>query len=210
MSEIKNYLLKRYKVTEEEAVLVANISQGHIGKAKAFLLSDEARSIRKKVYDLIFSVKSEGDAIRAAATLLNFAQERVDSRFAPMNEAETEELKSVMQSGGRGMISGGSKALKDLEKDQKARATRATKDELDGYLLDYITLFRDCLTESDTRINSDLSSEIEGIDSRLGESSINDLVSRLSELRELLTTNASQALLLESFFTHYARINSGK
>jgi Trp operon repressor len=45
--------------------------------------------------------------------------------------------------------------------------------------------------------------------SRLGESSINELVSRLSELRELLTTNASQALLLESFFTHYARINRG-
>jgi DNA polymerase-3 subunit delta' len=208
-AELKNYLLKSYKVTEEEADLVANISQGHIGKAKAFLVNDEARSIRKKVYDLIFSVKSEGDAIRAAATLLNFAQERVDSRFAPMIEAETKELKSVMQSGGRGMISGGSKALKDLEKDQKARATRATKDELDGYLLDYITLFRDCLSGSETRINSDLSNEIEGLASRLGESSINDLVSRLSELRELLTTNASQALLLESFFTHYARINRG-
>jgi DNA polymerase-3 subunit delta' len=114
-----------------------------------------------------------------------------------------------MQSGGRGMVSGGSKALKDLEKDQKARANRATKDELDGYLLDYITLFRDCLSGSNPRINSDLSSEIEGIASRLGESSINELVSRLGELRELLTTNASQALLLESFFTHYARINRG-
>jgi DNA polymerase-3 subunit delta' len=173
------------------------------------LVNDEARSIRKKVYDLLFSVKSEGDAIRAAATLLSFAQERVDARFAPLIEAETEELKSVMQSGGRGMVSGGSKALKDLEKDQKARTIRATKDELDGYLLDYITLFRDCLSGRDTRINSDLSNEIEGLASRLGESSINDLVSRLSELRELLTTNASQALLLESLFTHYARMNRG-
>jgi DNA polymerase-3 subunit delta' len=201
--------LKSYKVTEEEADLVANISQGHIGKAKAFLVNEEARLIRKKVYELLLSIKSEGDAIRAAATLLSFAQERVEARFAPMIEAETEELKSVMQSGGRGMISGGSKALKDLEKDQKARATRATKDELDGYLLDYITLFRDCLSGSDNRINYDLSNEIEGIASKLGESSINEQVSRLSELRELLTTNASQGLLLESFFTHYARINRG-
>lgn len=116
-----------------------------------------------------------------------------------------EELKKKLKA----KVSGGSKALKDLEKDQTARATRATKDELDGYLLDYITFFRDCLSGSDTRIYSDFSNEIEGMASRLDESYINDLVSGLSELRELLTIKATHALLLESFFTYYERINRG-
>ena len=125
------------------------------------------------------------------------------SAKAPSYQLKTveRELKEELKKKLKAKVSGGSKALKDLETDHKARATRPTKDELDGYLLDYITLFRDCLSGSDTRINSDLSNEIEGMASRLGESSINELVSRLSELRELLTANASQALLLESFFT---------
>ena len=208
-SEIKSYLVQSFKVDQEEADLAANISQGHIGKAKAFLVNEDTRLIRKKVYDLLFSVKSEGDAIRAAGALLNLAQERANARFASLIESEIDELKAVLQSGTRGMVTGGAKALKDLEKDQKARATRAIKDELDGYLLDYITFFRDCLAGGDPQINSDLSKEIESITSALGERSINDQISKLSELRELLMTNASQALLLESFFTYFARINRG-
>jgi DNA polymerase-3 subunit delta' len=208
-SEIKSYLVQSFKVDQEEADLAANISQGHIGKAKAFLVNEDTRQIRKKVYDLLFSVKSEGDAIRAAGALLNLAQEWADARFASLIESEIDELKAVLQSGTRGMVTGGAKALNDLEKDQKARATRAIKDELDGYLLDYITFFRDCLAGGDSQINSDLSKEIGSITSTLGERSINDLISKLSELRELLMTNASQALLLESFFTYFARINRG-
>jgi DNA polymerase-3 subunit delta' len=208
-NEISKYLTKNYQATDDEIDLAANISQGHIGRAKAFLTNSETKSMRKRVFELLLSVKSEGDAIRAAGELLNQAQERVEGRFPSTIESEAEELKAVMQSGGRGVVSGSSKALKELERDQKARTTRAIKDEIDGVLLDYITFFRDFLTLEGPWINADLTEQIKNMSSSLGEAPLHGLISKLNEIRELLTTNASQTLLLESFFTQYARMNRG-
>lgn len=208
-NEISKYLTENFQATDDEIDLAANISQGHIGRAKAFLANAETKSMRKRVFELLFSVKSEGDAIRAVSELLNLAQERVEVRFASKIEIEAEELKAVMQSGSRGMVSGGSKALKELERDQKARTIRAIKDEIDGVLLDYLTFFRDCLTLEGPWVNTDLTEQIRRKSSSLGAASIHGLISKLNEIRELLTTNASQTLLLESFFTSYARMNRG-
>lgn len=207
--EITEFLMENFKVDQNEAELAAEISQGHIGRAKSFLNNPEARSIRNKVFELLFSVTSESAAIRAAGELINLAQERVELRFAATIENESEEMRAVMQSGARGMVSGGAKALKELEKDQKARTNRAIKDELDGYLLDYVTLFRDCLAKGGPWINSDFLERINAIAEKTSESALTGLISKLNQLRELLTTNASQSLLLESFFTHYARLNRG-
>jgi DNA polymerase-3 subunit delta' len=207
--EITRYLIESFQVSEDKAELAANISQGHIGKAKGFLKNDTTRGTRKKTFDLLLSIKSEGDAIRAVDEILKLAQEQVETRFYSLIESEAEEMKAVMQSSTRGMISGSAKALKELEKDQKARTTRAIKDQLDGILLDYITFFRDCLAVSGPLVNSDLTEQIQKKAKALGEGPITELISRISYTRELLTTNASQTLLLESLFTYYAQVNCG-
>lgn len=208
-SEITKFLIENFRVELKEAELAAEISQGHIGRAKNFLNNPEARSMRNKVFELLFSVNSESVAIRVASELINLAQERAELRYAAISENESEELRAVMQSGSRGMVSGGAKALKELERDQKARTNRAIKDELDSYLLDYLTLFRDCLAKGGPRINSDFTERINYLASTVNEGTLTGLISKLNQLRELLTTNASQSLLLESFFTQYARLNRG-
>ena len=208
-SEISDYLMSNFDVSNQEAELAAEISQGHVGKAKRFLKDGEAKSIRGNVFNLLFSVKSESDAIGVAGELLKLAQERAELRLTPILESESEELKSVMQSGSRGMVSGGARALKELEKDQKARTNRVIKDEIDGFLLDYTTFFRDCLAGDGPIINSDFKNQITEATLKLSEGSLNFLISTLNQVRELLTTNASQSLLLESFFTQYARSNRG-
>jgi DNA polymerase-3 subunit delta' len=43
------------------------------------------------------------------------------------------------------MVSGGAKAVKDLEKEQKSRSTRAVRDSIDNALLEIATLYRDVL-----------------------------------------------------------------
>ena len=62
------------------------------------------------------------------------------------------------------MASGASKAFKDLEKEQKARATRLVRDSIDAALLDLATFYRDVLLvqsgSADSLINSDLQNEI--------------------------------------------------
>ncbi len=208
-NEITKYLIERFNASQQGAEEAAGISQGHIGRAKALIGNQETKSNRKKVFKLLFSVNSEGTAISAASELLRISQERVEFRYSAKIETEVEELKSVMQSGARGMASGGAKALKELERDQKNRNARAVKDELDGFLLDYTTFFRDCLAENSHSINSDLATEISATASGVTKENLNALVSKLNQVRELLTTNASQPLLLESFFAQYARLNRG-
>jgi DNA polymerase-3 subunit delta' len=203
-SEIAEYLVEKLDVSHDQAKLAAEISQGHIGKAIRLLKTPESKDIRKKSFAILFSIKSEKDAIKAAAQLIQLAQEQVELRTAASIERELDELKAMMQYGPKGMLSGGAKAVKDLERDQKTKSNRAIKDELDGYLLDYASFFRDCLSSEGSWINSDLSNEISTYIKQLSQGSINTIVNKLNELRERLATNASQPLLLEAFFTSLA------
>ena len=83
------------------------------------------------------------------------------------------------------------------------------RSEIDGVLLDYSTFLRDCLAAQGPFINSDLTSEIERISSQNKTGQISALLIKLSEIRESLTTNASQLLLVESFFLRFAPLNNG-
>ncbi|NBO61228.1 MAG: hypothetical protein EBU82_09690, partial [Flavobacteriia bacterium] len=87
--------------------------------------------------------------------------------------------------------------------------TRAIKDELDGYLLDYTSFFRDCLIADGPWINSDLLKEIYSYSKQIPAESISTILSKLNEVRERLATNTSQPLLLEAFFTFFAPHNRG-
>lgn len=209
-NEITKYLVEKMHVTREEAESVAAISQGHIGKATRLLRAPDRKTIRRKAFSILFLIKSENAAIKAAAELLQLAQEQVDSRNVALIEKELDELRTVMQSGPKGMLSGGAKAIKDLERDQKARTNRSIKDEIDGYLLDYTSFFRDCLITNGPWINSDFSIEISNYSKLLPSGSINSILVKLNELRDRLSTNASHPLLLESFFTFFSLQNRGK
>lgn len=65
-------------------------------------------------------------------------------------EAETEELRTALGAGGTGKgtgaaLRGATGAMKDLERRQKSRQTRASRDALDRALIDLATYFRDAL-----------------------------------------------------------------
>jgi DNA polymerase-3 subunit delta' len=208
-SEITGYLVEKLDVSHDQAKLAAEISQGHIGKAIRLLKTPESKNTRKKTFEILFSIKSENDSIRAAAQLIQLAQGQVELRTAATVEKELDELKAMMQNGSKGMLSGGPKAVKVLERDHKTRSIRAIKDELDGYLLDYISLFRDCLMTNGPWINSDLSKEISTYSKQIPPESISTLLTKINEIRERLATNTSQPLLLEVFFTFFALHSRG-
>jgi DNA polymerase-3 subunit delta' len=208
-SEIVGFLVEKLDVSHDEARLAAEISQGHIGKAIRFLKTTESRSVRKNTFTILFSIKSEKDALRAAAQLIELAQEQVELRTAAPIEKELDELKAMMQNGSKGMLLGGAKAVKDLERDQKTRSSRFVKDELDGYLLDYLSFFRDCLITDGPKINSDLLKEISTHSKQIPPESISAIVTKLSEIRGRLITNTSQPLLLEAFFTFFTLHSRG-
>ena len=208
-SEIAKFLETTLGTSKSEAELAARISHGHIGKGRGFLKDSNFQSSRRKYFDLLFSIKSEASAIKAAGKFLDFVNERVDSILGEKEERETEELKNALQGTGRGLISGGAKAIKDLEREQKSRLNRGIKDEIDGALLDYSTLLRDSLLEPLLRVNTDLNEQINQIAQNVKPNLVSLLLSELSQTRELLTTNASQTLLLERLFLSFTRMKLG-
>ena len=208
-SAVANFLEKNMKASKESASLAAKISQGHIGKARLFLESEDSRSTRKKIFMILSSAKDHSSAISAAESLLDLAKERTETRLANFNEREEADLRAAYQGTSRGLISGGAKVLKDLEKEQKARTTRTIKDELDSYLLDYATFLRDCLGPIEEIINEDMAEEISKIRAKNSPELITELALAVNRTREVLLTNAAQLLALEALFLEIAPMNRG-
>jgi len=208
-SEITNFLISTLGVTAKVTTFAAEISQGHIGKARSYISDKNFKSTRQKLFQIFFSATSERKALQSAQELIDLAEARVESKFAELIEMENESSKSIYQGTGRGLAAGGSKALKELERDQKARTTRAIKDELDGYLLEYTSAIRDCIVSKDQRLNYDLAEELKNFSSKISPEGISKILSDLGTTRNLLSTNTSQTLLLEGFFLKVYRATSG-
>ena len=209
VSEITKFLINNLGANTKDAELAARISHGHIGRAKGFLKDSDFKETRKRYLDILFSAKDEASAIRAASKLLDLATDRATLFVSDRTESESETLKSALQGTGRGLVSGGAKAIKDLERDQKLRLNRTIKDEIDSALLDYSTLLRDSLVSNSNRINLDLNEEIDRLKSTTKSELRSHVLTVMSHTRELLTSNASQLMLLERVFIAFAPLNRG-
>ncbi|MFM7542930.1 MAG: DNA polymerase III subunit delta' [Actinomycetales bacterium] len=208
-SEITKFLINNLGANTKDAELAARISHGHIGRAKGFLKDSDFKETRKRYLDILFSAKDEASAIRAASKLLDLATDRATLFVSDRTESESETLKSALQGTSRGLVSGGAKAIKDLERDQKLRLNRTIKDEIDSALLDYSTLLRDSLVSNSNRINLDLNEEIDRLKSTTKSELRSHVLTVMSHTRELLTSNASQLMLLERMFLAFAPLNRG-
>ena len=91
------------------------------------------------------NVNDTSSAFSAASKIIDIAQEEAKDATSTMNEIESINLQDALQGPGKSLISGGAKAVKELEKDQKARIKRTVEDSLDRFLLDLLSIYRDSL-----------------------------------------------------------------
>jgi DNA polymerase-3 subunit delta' len=133
------------------AFFAAAAAQGHVGRARRLAHDEPARLRRAEILALPRRLGSVADAMAAAADVVAAAQEEAAAIAATRDEAETAQLRAALGAEpgapGRRAVAprGAAGALKDLEKAQKARATRAQRDALDRALLDLAALYRDVL-----------------------------------------------------------------
>ena len=197
---IMKLLVERDKIEPELAEYAARISQGHIGRAKYLAQNPKTISRRKSILDLILNLKTTSDAFKVASEILKIASEDIDSNSDHNNSQETEELKNAWQGTNRGLISGGSKAIKDLERTQKSRQSRALRDSIGNALLDIASLYRDAMivkfTVNTPLINSDLEVNLNSLAKKDPEFILKSLLTVLSA-RNSIEFNGSQIILLE-------------
>lgn len=199
-------LVREESASAEIAQFAARASQGHIGRARFLVREPDSRARRDEVIKLALQLSDVAGAMAGAARLMEIAGLEAMSEASDRDEVEREELAAALGAGGsgKGMPSGSSKALKDLEKEQKSRITRATRDSIDRALLDIATAYRDILTvqtgASGSRelINEHLRNEIE---MRAANSSSESVMQRWEEImatRRKLKFNVAPLLALEA------------
>jgi DNA polymerase-3 subunit delta' len=143
-------VLKASGIDAQTAEWAAAAGQGHIGRARRLAHDDDARSRRAAVLAIPASLTSLRACLAAADQLVGASEAEANALKAELDGAETEALQIALGAGGTGKGAaaagrGSAGALKDLERRQKSRATRAQRDALDRALVDLAAFYRDVL-----------------------------------------------------------------
>jgi DNA polymerase III subunit delta' len=147
---IAQVLIDGDELTAETANWAASVSGGHVGRARRLATDPEARERRLQALGLARDAATRSKAYGAAEALVAAAEAEAAVLTAGRDEAETDELRTALGAGGTGKgtagaLRGATGAIKDLERRQKSRQTRASRDALDRALIDLATYFRDAL-----------------------------------------------------------------
>ncbi|MCV7346976.1 DNA polymerase III subunit delta' [Mycolicibacterium rhodesiae] len=147
---IAQVLIDRDGLSADEAQWAASISGGHVGRARRLATDPDARDRRSRALSLARDAATPSRAYAAAEELVATAEAEAKALNVGRDEAEADELRTALGAGGTGKgtagtLRGSAGAIKDLERRQKSRQTRASRDALDRALIDLATYFRDAL-----------------------------------------------------------------
>ena len=200
---VEEFLLNSTKVDANTAAFSARVSQGHIGRARFIATNQDAQLRRKDVLALPLSLKDIDSCFKAAQKLVNIAEEQADNENSERDALELKELQDAYQGTGRGLISGGAKAIKDLEKEQKSSTTRSIRDNIDASLLDIATFYRDVLvvqSASNEILNVDFAEEITNYARTTSPRRTLEQIDLVLTARTNLSRNAAPLATLEALF----------
>ncbi|WP_127781812.1 DNA polymerase III subunit delta' [Rhodococcus sp. X156] len=150
---IAQVLRERDGLEPERAQWAASVGGGHVGRARRLATDGDARQRRAAVLQIPHAATSPRTAYAAAEDLVAAAEAEAKAASAGRDAAETEEMRTALGAGGTGKgavgaLRGSAGVLKDLERRQKSRATRAQRDAMDRALVDLAGYYRDALARA--------------------------------------------------------------
>jgi DNA polymerase-3 subunit delta' len=208
---VAQVLQTRDGISPNMADFAARVSQGHIGRARYLANNESVRNTRNTIMKLPLTLQGISSAFAAAQIVVDLATQQATEAAELRNEKETDDLALAYGKGatGRGMATGGSKAIKDLEKEQKTRQTRMIRDGLDAALLDIATFYRDVMMvqagANDALINKELETEIRTLAEKTKPQSTIKKINAIMDARTNLSHNAAPLLTVEALMCVLAR-----
>ena len=124
-------------IPEHQARWAAGAAQGHIGRARALAIDEEARDQRARALALADRLSSVGECLAAVADLVSSAVEEAKDRTKDAS-AEADALIEAV-----GQVRGSAGMRKELEARIKMQAKRSRRDALDRALVDLAAWYRD-------------------------------------------------------------------
>ncbi|WP_273652483.1 DNA polymerase III subunit delta' [Cellulomonas fimi] len=139
-------LVSRDGVDPAVAGVAARAAQSHVGIARRLARDPEARARRSAVLAVAAKIRGVGDAVLAAGELVETAQADAKAATEHRDAAEKAELlRSLGAEGATTLPPALRSQVRQLEEEQKRRATRAQRDVLDRAMVDLLSLYRDVL-----------------------------------------------------------------
>ncbi|MCL3861391.1 DNA polymerase III subunit delta' [Actinotalea sp. K2] len=146
VADVAALLVSRDGADPTVADVAARAAQSHIGLARRLARDPDARARRSRTLAVAAAIRGVGDAVLAAADLVEVAT--AESKAATENRDAAEKaalLRTLGAEDGKTLPPTLRAQVRQLEDDQKRRATRAQRDVLDRSLLDLLSLYRDVL-----------------------------------------------------------------
>ena len=210
-SAVAQVLQNRDGISPQMADFAARVSQGHIGRARYLANNESVRNTRTTIMKLPLTLNGISSAFAAAQTLVDLATDQANEAAEERNQSEIDDLSLAYGKGatGRGMATGGSKAIKELEKEQKTRSTRMVRDGLDAALLDIATFYRDVMMvqsgATDSLINKELEEQITSYAQKAKPHTTINKINAIMTARTNLGHNAAPLLTIEAVMCVLAR-----
>ena len=208
---VAQVLQNRDGISPQMADFAARVSQGHIGRARYLAKNEAVRNTRTTIMQLPLTLKGISSAFAAAQILVDLATDQANESAEERNQSEIDDLSLAYGKGatGRGMATGGAKAIKDLEKEQKTRSTRMVRDGLDAALLDIATFYRDVMmvqaSANDGLINKELENQITTYAANTKPHTTINKINAIMAARTNLGHNAAPLLTVEALMCVLAR-----
>ncbi|MDQ1647778.1 MAG: polymerase subunit delta [Cryptosporangiaceae bacterium] len=204
---VAEVLTSRDGVDRTTAVWAARVAQGHVGRARWLAKDPHAQARRRAVLAVPRSLTGLGACFDAADSLIKATEEEAASATTDLAARETGELKQALGAGGTGKgaataARGTAGQIKDLERRQKSRATRAQRDALDRALVDLAAFYRDVLAVKlaapVSAVHTDVTDVAEAAAQKWTAESILRRIEAVLACREAIDANVKPRIALEA------------
>jgi DNA polymerase-3 subunit delta' len=205
VEDVADLLVRRDGADPAIASFAARAAQSHIGLARRLALDEGARIRRREVLTLPVKIRSVGAAVIAAGQLVEVAAEESRAATGERDAAERAALLHSLGAEGATTLPPAVRAqVRQLEENQRRRATRAQRDVLDRALIDLLSLYRDVLVlqlgagEDVELVNVELEQQVRALARESGAEATLRRMDAIGEARERIEANVAPLLAVEA------------
>ena len=201
---VAELLHRRDGIEPGMATYAARAAQSHIGMARRLATDEWARIRRRDTLAIAARVHGVSDAVGAAADLVQIAEQERDRTLQDRAASERTRLLETLGAdpAARTQPPHVRGQLTALEKEQKTRATRFTRDMVDRALVDLLSAYRDALVlRTGSRVplvNEDARAIIEQVARGFDEDGLLLAMEAIGLARERIDANVAPLLALEA------------
>ena len=200
---VARLLESRDGIPPELAAYAAQVSQGHIGRARALARDENARERRQQILQIPFQLQGLGACLTAAAQVVEASTAEAAVATTELDTKERSALEEALGFGTKGAKPRQTQAaIKELEDQQRARTKRFQRDAIDRTLTELTGFYRDVLSiqtgSGAPLINGDLRPQIAVLARRSTAESTLRRIDALLACRTALEGNVAPLLAVEA------------